>query len=205
MIFCPNPVDWTAVGTCAGAVGTVGTLIYAIWTANRARAEAQALRQQTADEKRRAQARRVFAWIDAAVSTGVVRVANTSEEAVYMVVIYMVYMDGESPGTGEETEAQLREMLRRLEAMAPGVAEAAATPPAQQMRAVIQTVPHGRHWVPLQVQRDYPGIEIAFTDAAGRHWVRRVTGELIESESNAFVRYGIPTPVEYTQLLTGNS
>jgi hypothetical protein len=54
-----------------------------------------------------------------------------------------------------------------------------------------------------QVQQDYPGLEIAFTDAAGRHWVRRVTGELIESDTNVFDRYGIPPPVDYTQLVTG--
>ena len=78
--------------------------------------------------------------------------------------------------------------------------------PAKQLRAVIQVLPPGRHYVPdLQVQLDYPGIEIAFTDAAGHHWVRRVTGELIESEINALDRYGIPTPVEYTELTTLSS
>jgi hypothetical protein len=58
---------------------------------------------------------------------------------------------------------------------------------------------------PLQVQQDYPGLEIAFTDAAGRHWVRRVTGELIESPVNVLDRYGISTPVDYTQLITGHN
>jgi hypothetical protein len=127
------------------------------------------------------------------------------DEPVYAVVVYFVYMDGDKPGTGEETESHLRQMLRSLESMAPGVAAAAATPPAKQLRAVIQALPHGTHWVALQVQQDFPGLEVAFTDAAGRHWVRRVTGELIESPVNALDRYGIPTPVDYTQLITGNS
>lgn len=205
MVFCPNPIDWTAVGTVAGAVfaaaaavGTVGTLIYAIRTANQTRSAA-------AKEERLAQARRVYAWLDMAVGAGVVRLGNMSDEPVYMVIVYIVYMDGEKPGTGEETESHLRELLRGLQSMAPGVAEAAATPPAKQFRAVIQAVPHGTHWVPLQVQQDYPGVEIAFTDAAGRHWVRRVTGELIESPCNALDRYGVSTPVDFTQLITGRN
>jgi hypothetical protein len=212
MVFCPNPIDWTAVGTCVGAtftgaaaVGTVGTLIYAVRSTNQARKDTDALQRRVADEERRAQARRVSAWLDEAIGTGVVRLANLSDEPVYTVVVYMVYMDGEKPGSGEETEFGLREMLRSLKEMAPGLAEAAATPPAKQLRAVIQTLPHGTHWVALQVQQDYPGLEVAFTDAAGRHWVRRVTGELIERDTNALDHYGIPTPVDYTQLLTGHN
>lgn len=55
------------------------------------------------------------------------------------------------------------------------------------------------------MQQDYPGVEIAFTDAAGRHWVRRVTGELIESPVDALDRYGVSRPVDYTQLITGRN
>lgn len=205
MVFCPNPIDWTALGTVAGAVftgaaavGTVGTLIYAVRTGNQTRSAA-------VKEERLAQARRVYAWLDKAVGAGVVRLGNMSDEPVYTVVVYIVHMDGEKPGTGEETESHLRQMLQGLQSMAPGVAEAATTPPAKQFRAVIQALPHGTHRVPLQVQQDYPGLEIAFTDAAGRHWVRRVTGELIESPVNALDRYGISTPVDYTQLITGHN
>jgi hypothetical protein len=99
MVFCPNPVDWTTVGTVAGvvftggaAVGTVGTLIYAVRTANQTRSAA-------AKEKRLAQARRVYAWLDKAVGAGVVRLGNMSDEPVYTVVVYIVHMDGEKPGT----------------------------------------------------------------------------------------------------------
>lgn len=206
MLFCPDPVDWTAVGTVAGAlftgaaaVGTVGTLIYAIKDANQTR-------KTEAEENRVAQARRVYAWLDSSKGAGVVRLGNMSDEPVYRVVVYIVYnKDGERPGTGEEAEADLRETLRSLQSMAPGLAEKAATPVDKQFRAVVQTLPHGTHWVPLYAQQNHEGVEIAFTDAAGRHWVRRVTGELIESREDAFVRYGIPSPVDYTQLVTGQN
>jgi hypothetical protein len=127
-----------------------------------------------------------------------------SDEPVYTVVVYMVHMDGQRPGSGEETESNIREMLRTVEVMAPGVVAAAATPPAKQFRAVIQALPHCTHWVALQVQQQYPGLEIAFTDAAGRHGVRRVTGELIERDADALDHYGIPTPVDYAPLITGH-
>lgn len=53
----------------------------------------------------------------------------------------------------------------------------------------------------LQVQQNYPGVEIAFTDAADRRWIRRVSGELIETDEHALDHYRIVTPVDYTHLL----
>ncbi|WP_301146295.1 hypothetical protein [Mycobacterium simiae] len=213
MVFCPNPVDWAAVGTVVGAtftgvaaVGTIGTLIYAVKTGNQNRKEANQIRRAETEEKRVAQARRVYAWLHNRFGTGVVRLGNMSDEPVYRVVVYIVYYkDGERIGTGEEVEADLRQLLRSLASILPGVAENAATPPAKQVRAVIQTLPHGTHEVPLYAQQNHEGVEVAFTDAAGRHWVRRVTGELIESHQDAFLRYGIPSPVDYTQLITGGN
>jgi hypothetical protein len=40
-------------------------------------------------------------------------------------------------------------------------------------------------------------IEIAFTDGAGAHWIRRSTGRLDEIPANAVDHYGIGRPVDY--------
>jgi hypothetical protein len=116
----------------------------------------------------------------------------------------MVYMDGDKPGTGEESEYHLQDTLRSLQSitnLVGNIIENAAVHPTKQFRAIIQVLPHGTYWINLQVQQDYPGVEIAFTDAADRHWIRRVTGELIENDQHALDHYRIVTPVDYTHLL----
>jgi hypothetical protein len=116
----------------------------------------------------------------------------------------MVFMDGDKPGTGEESQYHLErtvESLKNIKHLVGNIIENAAVHPTKQFRAIVQTLPHGIHWIALQVQQDNPGVEIAFTDAAGLHWIRRCTGELIEIEQNALDYYRIATPVDYTLLL----
>lgn len=93
-----------------------------------------------------AQARRIYAWLDGTVGSGVVQVGNTSDEPVYNVVVYMVYMDGAKPGTGEESERDLRETLqslRGIEHLTGNLIDNALVHPAKQSRAIVQVLPHG--------------------------------------------------------------
>jgi hypothetical protein len=39
-----------------------------------------------------------------------------------------------------------------------------------------------------------PGIELAFTDASGTHWIRRANGALEETPEEAVAHYNLPTP-----------
>jgi hypothetical protein len=203
-MFCPNAVVWGDVATWVAGIATVLTLFFGVFQWFKLRRQTIIDKQVQLEQERRAQARRVFAWLDGAVGSGVVRVGNTSDEPVYNVVVYMVFMDGDKPGTGEEAQYFLEETLRGLESIVQftgNLIENAAVHPTKQFRAIIQLLPHGTHWIALQVQQDNPGVEIAFTDGAGHHWIRRVTGELIEIEQNALEHYRIVTPVEYTHLL----
>jgi hypothetical protein len=208
-VFCPNAPVWGDVATWVTGLATVATLFFGIFQWFRLRAQSIAERAAKAEEERRAQARTVYAYLAdtrsgparALLVPPAVRVGNMSNEPVYAVVVHLVYMDGDKPGSGEETERNIRQILRTLSSVAPGVAEAAARPVPTQLRAVIQTLPHGNYELDLQVQQDYPGVEISFTDAAGRYWVRRVTGELTEREADALDHYGIDIPVDYAQLI----
>lgn len=213
-MFCPSALVWGDVATWLAGIGTVATLIFAVvqWRILRKQSLAE-LSAQT-KEQRVAQARRVSAWFDGSnpALVGFVRVSNTSSEPVSCVVVYEVYMDGgDRPGSGEESERDLQELLSSLKSMEqsghlePNTAENALVHPAKQMRAVLQTLPPGSYPLQLFVGRDNPGVEISFTDAAGRHWVRRATGELAERAENALDHYRIPRPVEYSLLLGGGT
>lgn len=46
----------------------------------------------------------------------------------------------------------------------------------------------------------HPGVEIAFTDRRGRHWIRRARGELVKTKSGALRHYGLPEPVSFAAL-----
>ena len=41
-------------------------------------------------------------------------------------------------------------------------------------------------------------IEIAFTDAAGRHWVRRIDGRLEKLKQSPIVHYGLTRPLPWS-------
>jgi hypothetical protein len=210
VMFCPYAPVWGDIATWLAGIGTVCTLLFGVFQWFKLRSESIEVRKATAEEERRAQARRVSAWFDGSNPklVGFVKVSNTSDEPVYCVVVYEVHMDGgDRPGSGEEEERSLRETcqhldnLEKLGHVPPGLVNNAATPPAQQVRNVLQTLPPGTYPLKLFIGRHNPGVEIAFTDAAGRHWVRRATGELTEREENALDHYGIPVPVDYSLLL----
>ncbi len=215
-------VDWNLVGvwftglaTLLGAIGTVTAVFVALRQAKQARevamksqAASDQLRREAQEEKRVDQARRVFAWLILDPRTGYAQgigIGNSSTEPVYAVVVHYVYMDGHEPGSGEETEWRTAQEVRQMQLGPPVMRQAieqAAVPPIRQFRAVIQTLPPGNFWVAKPQQMDNPGLEIAFTDGAGLHWVRRVTGALEERDANAVDFHGIAAPVVYDLLNT---
>lgn len=203
MMFCPSAVVWGDVATWVAGIATAGTLFFGMFQWARLRAQSLKDQREMFAEQRRAQARRVYAWLDGARGPGIVRVGNGSDEPVYGVVVHMVHMDGHKPGSGEETERNIADTLAQLRNIHPALAEGAARPVPSQFRAVVQTLPQGTYYLNLQVQQDNPGVEISFTDAAGRYWVRRVTGELTERKEDALDHYGIEAPVDYAQLISG--
>ncbi|MDA2893055.1 hypothetical protein PDG61_19190 [Mycolicibacterium sp. BiH015] len=220
-MFCPYAPVWgdiatwlTGLATWLTGVVTAATLAFGVYQWFKLRSDSIAAKDAAAQEERRAQARRVSAWFDGSDPSlvGFVRVSNTSDEPVSCVVVYEVYMDGgDRPGSGEESERDIQDTLRSIKDMEgrgylpPNTAENALTPPAKQSRAILQTLPPGTYPLKLFIGRDNAGLEIAFTDSAGRHWVRRATGELIERDKNALNHYRIPAPVDYSFLLSGGA
>ena len=44
-----------------------------------------------------------------------------------------------------------------------------------------------------------PGAEIAFTDAVGRHWVRRADGNIAELHDDPVTHFRIPLPAPWLE------
>jgi hypothetical protein len=170
----------TAWSTFFAAVGTVATLVWAVRNGNQ-------LRKDALDEQRIAQARQVSAWFEEI--SGDIILVNGSKQPVYEVVCYLVWIQEAEPHTGEEAERQFRER---------GV---------EPMRAILNLLPPGEFRVDIYGPADWPkgmahlGVEMAFTDCANRHWVRRAGwGGLRPLASAPTVHYVIPRPLRYSTL-----
>jgi hypothetical protein len=136
---------------------------------------------------REAQARKIAAWIDSysmpagsPVATGVATAVllNASDSPVYHVIVWLVVSYGPGPGTGEEVGDREDWRPAAIDLLPPGRSSAA-----------LPWFGGGMHM--------RTGIEIAFTDSAGRHWIRRVDGRLDESRVPPVRRYKIVEPVEW--------
>ncbi len=202
-------IDAGLVISGVAAVGTVGTLTWAVVNglelrgrADADRREAALIRNETNIEKRLDQARRVSSWsnpFDEELRALFpefgpnpwaqrVHFSNSSAEAVYEVVVYLVWVQGSATRTGEAIEIHYRGELNQERG---GIA---------RMRAIVQVLPPGDYWLNLAGPTNTPpngrlGVEVAFTDGAGRHWVRRVpTGNLQTLDTAPIDHYGVGRP-----------
>lgn len=197
-MFCPDSVDWGNIAAWVAGLLTAGTLLFGVYQWFRLRSDSAKLKAEAAEDERIAQARRVYAWLDSNQNRLVV--GNSSSEPVYAVVVHYVYMDGHDPGSGEETEWRIGQVMNDPNPLIAEAARNAARSPISQFRAVLQALPPGTFSVAKGQQMDNPGVEISFTDAANRHWVRRVTGVLETRDESAVQYFDIAGPVAYDKL-----
>jgi hypothetical protein len=170
-------IDWNAlaaIGTVAAFFVGFGSLVYE-WRDRRRR-------------DRRSQATKVAGWIHALMrdlDRADIRVRNSSDEPVYRLIAWVVAVQGAAHSTGEEAA---RLALSRPEGwgmLGPGAM--LVVPPG-----TTNTLTAGP-WFGSDMHKR-PGLEIAFTDANGVHWIRRATGELEETRQDAEHHYGLPNP-----------
>lgn len=189
----------SAIGTCVAAVGSSATLIWLVVDRQRSLRDERTRRIVEQTERDRAQAQRLSAWRHERrdVSDGhpygsLVTVNNLSDEPHWEVVVYVVWVAGSAPRTGQDVEKY-----------AAGRDDFSVF----RLRAVIALVPPGSWVFYLQGPDNSPpngqlGVEIAFTDRVGRHWMRRSDGDLLRIEQSPMSHYGIHRPVPYTTLST---
>lgn len=142
-----------------------------------------ALRRSHAEQRSEArinhntQAEGISAWPGPKADPQPVTLLNGSDEPVYEAVATFVFVDGSRPARGEDV------------------------PPALPGRRVrIGVIPPGRWRVRFEGGWDGEysrvGVEVAFTDRAGAHWVRRAGGRLEPLPRGAFDHFELPRPLD---------
>jgi hypothetical protein len=127
----------------------------------------------------REQAERVSVWPGPSADPQPVALLNHSDEPVYEAVATFVFIDGLGPTRGEEVSPELAARRIRVGVIPPG-----------RWRVCVDGGWNGM----------YPrlGLEVAFTDRAGAHWVRRADGRLEELPRGAFDYFELSRPLEST-------
>ncbi len=210
---------WGAVAAMAAvlaAIGTIGALFFLgiqAWRLGQQTAELRRQNDEEAearreDDKRRraeaerdrrerhfAQARLVAAYVGPEESKDrsteglkqgrtAIDLVNGSDEPVYRLVVAIVLIQGAAPHT-------LERWLERQGEQIP--VSPVSILPSGTSRVWIQ----GAGWSGLLSGRH--GAEVAFTDRAGSHWVRRATGQLEELDQEPFEyfkRWGLYGPYD---------
>lgn len=169
-----QPFRFRDFGNVPGWISGIGTTL-AVSLALYQTATARVTRTR---EERRSQAALVSGWPEGERVTKDAYIIHTvllnnSEEPVYQVVVSLVLVQGAGPKTGEDLDSSHdRPVLSIL-------------PPGKWITEV-----HGKGFG----MQKRPGIELAFTDRAGHHWLRRADGTLLEITKNAVDYYDLGRP-----------
>jgi hypothetical protein len=180
-------VHWGDVATWVASVGTVAAVSTALW-------QVWSQRRKELRNAFHEQAESISAWYsgDYRIETtsglvvdGVaINLSNGSLQLVYEVVVFLVFVQGAAPRTGEEWAVEhLAEKRRGAHVVL------ASVPPGLSSVKV--------RWTGDSVRQGRFGAEIGFTDRKGTHWIRRATGELIQIPSTAIEHYRLGRPVDY--------
>ena len=181
-----STADWIiAAGTVLAAGGTVLAFVVAFVQIRQERTARQRLEADTRRKERREQAERVSAWLFGPDLETIQPVAllNGSAEPVYRAMVWMVFIQGAGPHTGKEAAELLREhgtwhFYSALSVIPPGTSYTA----------------FDGGWGALSAR---PGVEIAFTDRAGVHWLRSSGGALTEIPEPPTDYYGLDGPHDW--------
>jgi hypothetical protein len=203
--------DVPAAVASLGAVGALGAALFQIRTERQYRHE-----REDADrlERHLAQARLISAMVGPQETRGrpdaagghaapseaddgrtAIYLVNGSDEPVYTLVVSLVFIQGAGPRTTED-------LLRYRQST--GAQQVPITTVSMLPGGTSRVWLDGTHWSGILSGRI--GAELAFTDRAGSHWVRRATGKLEElpyepleyfKEWEMYAPYELQTPERF--------
>ena len=163
---------WLAVLALIAAAGWLTSLFVA------RRSARNELRMRAGGE-RRAQAEKVAVWQEPPADPQPVALLNHSDEPVYDAVATFVFVDGTGPARGEEIAPERAGWRVRVGVIPPG-----------RWRVRVDGGWNGMY--------SRLGVEVAFTDCAGEHWVRRADGRLEQLPRGAFDYFELSRPLNRT-------
>lgn len=169
--------DWA---TWVASFGTVAAVTVALWQTVRQRRVENNDRREAIERQSREHAESISAWSS---GDSTVHFFNASRHLAYQVAVFHVFIQGAGPATGEEWTMQ-------------------RTHPAKGALVMLGALQPGSSRIDLSEIEDTPmlgrlGVEIAFTDRAGQHWIRRATGVLDSVAKGAIEHYNVGRPVDY--------
>ncbi len=174
-------MSWGDLPTWITGIGTFGAVVVALYQVAKERQRRIAQEAENRQERRLAQARLVAAWVGSAFESANVppawdgramqiQLVNGSAEPVYGLFACIVFIQAAAPHTSENW-LELYEDPRQ---QTPPLTTISLLPPGRWTVAVRQ---------PEMAMAGRFGAEVAFTDRAGRHWIRRPTGSLEELDT----------------------
>jgi hypothetical protein len=175
-------ISWGDVPTWVAAVGTVGTLTSALWQIGSERRRRLASEEQLRADRHVEQARLIAAYLgdefDGSQSQAggsdqgqtEVFLVNNSPEPVYALAVGIVFVQGAAPHSLEDMLKLNRDQFQGRR----GPVTTVSILPGGLYRVWISGTGWGRI-IPGRI-----GVGLAFSDAAGAHWIRRATGHLSE-------------------------
>lgn len=172
--------NWLSVISTFYATVAAITAVLALRTSNK-QLKANALQyqanyEQDCSDRRRHQAEQLTAWVDEAQELQIL--SNTSGKPIYDAVLTFVIKDRDGRHAPVEQDQNYRHTFRSV-------------PPGDWQ------FPFPQGWRGMHA---YPGVELAFRDAAGHNWLRTSRGELKELEKSPIEHYDIGYPYVSNRL-----
>jgi hypothetical protein len=190
------------VASWLGATAVAGTLVAALYQIRTERLRRHAQELDLAQKERRRQAELISGWLSEDPSPPqptVLALLNRSDAPVYEAVVTMVFIQGSGHQKAailvqgsQRRRVQIHELTEHVqgrgeEPVPPGYRRTLIAVPPGLWRV---EVPPGWHGMSRR-----PGVEIAFTDRAGVHWIRRANGHLQEINKPGVDYYGLARPL----------
>ncbi|TXF72884.1 hypothetical protein FUA19_06440 [Bacillus subtilis] len=169
-------IDMGDIATWFGSLGTIAALGLAYY-------QLHTDRLATREDEKRNQAKKISVWIDSENRNAEMcySIQNVSDSPVYQGIITLVGIQGAGPPKCGENVDEGYEYRVKLVTIPPG-----------KFYAVSNSGGKGMHI-------EY-GVEIAFTDSNGIHWLRRSNGKLEEIKKSPLEFYSISLPVGWSKV-----
>ena len=173
-----NGSVWGDVATWVTGIATIALFIIGFLQIRNERMLRMKSEKELEFRNRREQAERISSWIIRESQAGslLIAILNQSPQPVYQVIVTVVVLGQEGEPRGHAPAGQV----------------CIAVAPPGQGYIMVEADYHGMH--------RRPGVEIAFRDAAGRNWVRKADGELLEIEKSTVEYYEITLPTGWREL-----
>lgn len=176
-------LNWGDVATWITGIATIALFVIGFIQIRNERRFRISREKELENLKKREQSEHISAWLVGKTQNDNKRwvaILNQSKQPIYQVVVNVV--------TLSQRGDEIPESERQLACIS-------VAPPGQgytSVAAVDFAHPgHGR-----------AGVEIAFQDGAGRSWLRKPNGELLELEKSTVEHYNITLPTFWADLLT---